>query len=341
MNEALGSHSGETSIEATSGPTVAIAASFTASPIIEPLRFWLHEVLNVDARIELAEIGQVMQTLLDPKSIFATHSRGLNVVLLRWEDLCGTGSKDCEQALELLISALSFSPSVSRIPHLVCLCAPSPEVLVSPEKTAGFREMDARLKSKAARLPGVSVVTSSELLQLYPLKDYADSLSDRVAWVPYRTCLFVVIAALVARRLHAVTTPPYKAIVVDCDQTLWVGACGEDGPSGVVIDGPRQALQKFLVAQHDAGMLICLCSKNSEEDVFKVFEQRGEMLLKLRHIVAHRINWESKVSNISSLARQLGIGTDSFVFIDDNPLECAEVRAILPEVLTLQMPPGP
>ena len=94
-------------MDATPGPTVAIAASFTAFPIFEPLRFWLHEVLNVDARIELAEMGQVMQTLLDPKSIFATNSSGLNVVLLRWEDLCGTESKDCEEALELLISALT------------------------------------------------------------------------------------------------------------------------------------------------------------------------------------------------------------------------------------------
>ena len=88
-------------------------------------------------------------------------------------------------------------------------------------------------------------------------------------------------------------------------------------------------------------MLICLCSKNSEEDVFKVFEQRVEMPLKLHHIAAHRINWESKAGNIRSLARELGIGTDSFVFIDDNPFECAEVRAGLPEVLTLHMPPDP
>jgi FkbH-like protein len=338
MNEAFGSHSGESSIEATSKPAVAIVASFTAFPVLEPLRFWLHEVLHVDARLELAEMGQVMQTLLDPKSIFAANFGGLNVILLRWEDLCGTGSTDCEEALDMLISGLSSSPSVSLIPHVVCLGPPSLQVSASPEKARKFREMDARLKSTAAQLPRVFVVTSSELLQLYPVTDYADSLSDRVAWIPYRTCLFAVMATLIARRLHAVTTPPYKAIVVDCDQTLWAGACGEDGPHGVVIDGPRRALQEFLIAQHEAGMLICLCSKNSEEDVLKVFEQRGEMLLKLHHIVAHRINWESKAANICSLAQELGIGTDSFVFVDDNPLECAEVRAGLPEVLTLQMP---
>lgn len=334
----MSSHSREAPIEATSGPSVAIAASFTAFPILEPLHFWLSEVLTIDARIELAEVGQVMQTLLDPKSIFAAKSRSLNVVLLRWEDLCGAGSISCEEALEFLTSALSFS-SESRIPHLVCLCPPSAPVSARPERAAEFQQLDARLK--AEQLPGVFVVTSSELLKSYPVADYADPLSDRLAWVPYKACLFVVLAALIARRLHAATTAAYKAIVVDCDQTLWTGVCGEDGPDGVVIDGSRQALQKFLVAQHDAGMLVCLCSKNSEEDVFKVFNQRDDMLLKLDHIAAHRINWESKAANIRSLAQNLGIGTDSFVLIDDNPLECAAVRAGLPEVLTLEMPPDP
>ncbi len=341
MNEPLDLHSPESLMDATPGPTVAIAASFTAFPIFEPLRFWLHEVLSVDARIELAGMGQVMQTLLDPRSVFATNSSGLNVILLRWEDVCGIEFKDCEHALELLVSALSCSSSVARIPHLVCLCAPSPEALIDPERSTRFRDVDARLKSMVTGLPGVFVVTSNELLLLYPVQDYADALSDRLASVPYRTGLFVVIAALIARRLHSVMTPPYKAIVVDCDQTLWAGACAEDGPHGVVIDGPRQALQNFLVAQHDAGMLICLCSKNSEEDVLKVFEQRVEMPLKLHHVAAHRINWESKVGNIRSLARELGIGSDSFVFVDDNPFECAEVRAGLPEVLTLHLPPDP
>ena len=71
-------------------PRVALAASFTAFPILEPLRFWLHEALALDAVIELADAGQVIQTLLDPKSIFAVHPSSLNVVLLRWEDLCGS-----------------------------------------------------------------------------------------------------------------------------------------------------------------------------------------------------------------------------------------------------------
>ncbi len=87
-----------------------------------------------------------------------------------------------------------------------------------------------------------------------------------------------------------------------------------------------------------AGKLICLCSKNQPEDVFAVFEGHPDMLLKENHLVNWRINWQEKSQNLQSLAEELQLGLDSFIFIDDNPVECAEVRANCPEVLTLQLP---
>ena len=62
------------------------------------------------------------------------------------------------------------------------------------------------------------------------------------------------------------------------------------------------------------------------------------MTLRLEHIAAHRINWEPKPQNIASLASSLNLGLDSFVFLDDNPVECALMRAELPQVATLQIP---
>ena len=62
------------------------------------------------------------------------------------------------------------------------------------------------------------------------------------------------------------------------------------------------------------------------------------MLLRRQHITAARINWSAKSQNLRELAQQLKLGIDSFVFIDDSPVECAEVRAHLPQVLTLQLP---
>jgi hypothetical protein len=173
MNEALAPQPEKSAIQVTSGPTVAVAASFTAFPILEPLRFWLHEVLDLDARIELADAGQVMQTLLDPKSIFAMNPSGLNVVLLRWEDLGGSPSHESEEAVELLTSVLSSSASGSRTPHLVCLCPPSPQILARPEKTAKLQEMDDRLKSPF-RLVSIPPITASTLF--LPVSDIAKLL---------------------------------------------------------------------------------------------------------------------------------------------------------------------
>jgi len=85
-------------------------------------------------------------------------------------------------------------------------------------------------------------------------------------------------------------------------------------------------------------MLLCPCSKNNEEDVLEVFARRPEMPLRLEHIVSRRINWRPKSENLKSLAKELQLGLDSFIFIDDDPVECAEVQARCPEVLTLQLP---
>jgi FkbH-like protein len=132
--------------------------------------------------------------------------------------------------------------------------------------------------------------------------------------------------------------PPYKAVVLDCDNTLWRGICGEDGPTGVVLDPARRAMHEFLLEQREAGMLLTMASKNNESDVLETFASNPDFPLQLRHFTSWRLNWESKADNLVALSNELGLGLDSFVFIDDNPKECAEVEDGLPDVLTLALP---
>ncbi len=127
-------------------------------------------------------------------------------------------------------------------------------------------------------------------------------------------------------------------VALDCDNTLWKGVVGEDGVSGIAIPPDLMALQRFMVDLAGKGFLLCLCSKNDESDVLEVFEHRPDMLLKRDHLVSWRINWQPKSQNLRSLAQELNLGPDSFIFLDDNPVECAEVRAGCPEVLTLRLP---
>jgi FkbH-like protein len=115
---------------------------------------------------------------------------------------------------------------------------------------------------------------------------------------------------------------------------------GEDGSDGIKIPEPYAALQDYAVAQQAKGILICLASKNTEADVLEVLAKRSDMRLKAQHIVAHRINWRPKPANLRSLAEELNLGLDSFVFLDDNPVECAQMQAEIPQVVTIQVPTG-
>jgi FkbH-like protein len=111
--------------------------------------------------------------------------------------------------------------------------------------------------------------------------------------------------------------------------------CAEDGAKGVTVDGPRLYLQQFVAQQKASGMLLCLCSKNKEEDVVATFEEQQAMALRFSDFIATRINWARKPDNLRSLAGELDLALDSFIFLDDNPLECAEMEADCPEVVTV------
>ena len=113
---------------------------------------------------------------------------------------------------------------------------------------------------------------------------------------------------------------------------------GEVGAEGVDIAEHHQALHAALARLAREGVLVCLCSKNDETDVERVFETRRDLGLRRDAIVAAMINWQPKSENLRALAARLNLGLDSFVFIDNSPVECAEVRAGCPETLTLQWP---
>jgi FkbH-like protein len=135
-----------------------------------------------------------------------------------------------------------------------------------------------------------------------------------------------------------------KAIALDCDNTLWGGVLGEDGFDGIQIDPNTAEGAKFQTAQRrfkelkELGILICLISKNNEEEVLKVLRDHEHQLIRTVDVISHRINWHRKSANLYSLANELNIGLSSFVFVDDSEFECAEVAAEAPEVSVFQMP---
>ena len=138
--------------------------------------------------------------------------------------------------------------------------------------------------------------------------------------------------------VRAVVGLTRKVLVCDLDNTLWGGVIGEDGLTGIRL-GPGSpegeaysALQEYLLELKGRGLLLAVCSKNNPEDARLPFEQHPHMRLRLDDIAAFVASWDDKVEQIRRVAHALSLGTDSFVFLDDNPFERTWVRSQLPEV---------
>jgi FkbH-like protein len=322
-------------------PLLAISATFTAEPIEETLAFWFRR-FDLPLAIQFAPYNQVFQELLGEGGVLRSNLDGVNVILLRPEDWQSPVESKVEENSAEFVDALCAAATRSSVPYLVCLCPPSPSVAADETRSAQLSRAEDTIATRLKRTPGIHVVTSAELAHVYGVLDYYSPHTDELGHIPYTPDFFVSLGTMVARRAWALRSPPYKAVALDCDGTLWQGICGEDGASGVRFDGPWRRLQEFMVEQHDAGMLLCLCSKNSEHDVLAVFDRRREeMPLKREHLVSWRVSWAAKSASLRSLAAELGLALDSFIFLDDSPAECAEVRANCPEVLTLQLPSDP
>jgi len=134
-----------------------------------------------------------------------------------------------------------------------------------------------------------------------------------------------------------------KCLVLDLDNTLWGGILGEDGLEQLRL-GPTPEgrsyweFQKEIRALFDRGILLAINSRNDLSAVLKVLREHPHMILREEHFAAIQANWEDKASNIRVIAKTLNIGTDSLVFLDDDPFNRALVRRELPEVLTVELP---
>lgn len=140
-----------------------------------------------------------------------------------------------------------------------------------------------------------------------------------------------------------INTPVSKLLVLDCDNTLWGGVIGENGIGGIKIgqDGIGAAFSAFQIGIKQLsknGLLIGISSKNDEKDVFNVFENHSSMVLKNQDLIIKKIDWRDKSIHISEIAQEIGIGLESIIFWDDNPIEREKVKQSLPSVTVVEPP---
>ena len=205
--------------------------------------------------------------------------------------------------------------------------------------------LNLRLREEAPA--NVSILNLAAVQRHAGMKQWEDEQAwDRYRQHPAMEALPALAEAYISH-VRAKLGLSRKVLVTDLDNTLWKGVIGEDGLDGIGL-GPGSPegeahlnLQRFMLDLKRRGILLAVCSKNNVEDAQLPFLEHPHMALRLEDFAAFRANWEDKVANLRAMARDLSLGLDSFVFLDDNPLEREWVRSQLPEVAIVELGSSP
>jgi FkbH-like protein len=146
-----------------------------------------------------------------------------------------------------------------------------------------------------------------------------------------------IVASLTAQRAE-----PRKVLVTDLDGVLWGGVVGEDGPEGIECapegKGYRHFLfQTFLRKLRREGVLLAAISRNDPE-LAEAGLGHENLLVHEEDFVAVLASYNAKSAQLRQLSESLNLGLESFVFVDDNPVELAEVREALPGITCAEFP---
>ena len=279
---------------------------------------------------------------------------------LEWEDLdprlgfrsAGQwGSEAVEDILANVPSTLRhLAAAVARIPAGVPVAITPPTVPLPPLfHTPGFRSSVAELRLQQhiaeflmhlAADARLAVISSQRLAEDSPGGSRYDLKSDLAVGLPYSIEHAEILACLLAKNLAPL--PPKKGIITDLDDTLWSGIVGEVGPEAVTWELASHShlhglYQKLLASLANEGVLVAIASKNDPAVVERAL-QRKDLLLRPNLVFPMEVHWSAKSGSVDRILKTWNITADSVVFVDDSPMELAEVAAAHPGIETVLFP---
>ncbi|MER6270823.1 SDR family NAD(P)-dependent oxidoreductase [Streptomyces sp900105755] len=280
-----------------------------------------------------APYHHVLASLQDPSGVFADPATAVGAVLLRAVDLERFGPVDDALLAELRAAYPTALKALSERTRKPLIVGFLPAARQEDRLTQWEREVAADL----AGLPGIAVLGPDDWTRHHPGGERFDERTERLAHLPFTPPFQAAVALRLGEVVRAVLRPAPKVIAVDGDETLWGGVAGEIGPEAVDLSGPRALLARRLLQWRETGALLALVSNNDEVTVRAVLE-RPDSLLRAEHFSVLSAAWGPKPGRLAEAARTLGLGLDSFLFLDDNPAEIAKARSELPQMLSVTCP---
>jgi FkbH-like protein len=340
----------------------ALLRSFTVEPLVALLRAGAFAG-GIDLEIYVGKFNTYAQEVLDSKSDL--YNADPDVVILAvetcdiapdlWDSHSDLSPADARAAVRRVIQCYQDYLQAFRERSQAYLIVHDLEEAEAPvdgrldrllgNRQAAVQEINQELRRMIGAYPGLYVLDYNGLVARHGRKRWHDERKWQAMRLPIASDKLIYLVRQWLRFIHPMSGKVCKVLVTDLDNTLWGGVIGEDGIDGIKCDdypgSGYQNLQREMLEIYNRGILLAISSKNNEVDAIEALEHHPDLLLRPHHFSARRINWEDKVHNIREIAAELNIGTDSFAYIDDNPVELEWVRRQLPELCVIEMPHDP
>ena len=337
---------------------VTLACGFTPLHLQTFLAAHLQQALP-DRKVTITpgQFGDLAGTL---ESLAGAPPPDAIVIALEWADLDArldyrsAGSWGLAAATDIEASARAM---LNRIAAALLRVPAGPRIAISPPMlplppvfhTQGWQASRYELALRAevllfaaevAKDGRVAVINMQRVAEGSPAGARLDLKSNLYTGLPYTIGHADRLASQLA--IAIVPPSPKKGIISDLDDTLWSGIVGEVGPDAVTWDLASHThlhglYQKLLASLAESGTLIAVASKNDPAVVQKAFE-RPDLLLRPGQVFPIEVHWNAKSGSVGRILETWNIAADSVIFVDDSPMELAEVAAAHPGIECVLFP---
>lgn len=314
---------------------------------------------GLDIEIYEADYDQIDLQVFSPDSELYTHDSEFILIYKATEKLIKSYYKSeakesfAERQIETLENYINTIQEKTKAKILISNFIELPDMVfnnfgnkVVQSWTYQLRKLNYKLMDLAISNPNVFIV---DLCSIHNMLGRESSYSPQThvrtdivtsfEFVPRIAQSVVDIVASISGKFK-------KCLILDLDNTTWGGIIGDDGIEKIQVGslGLGKAfteLQLWAKNLKNRGIILCICSKNTDHIAKEPFEKHPDMVLRLEDISVFVANWENKADNIRYIQSVLNIGFDSMVFLDDNPFERNLIREQLPEVTVPELPEDP
>lgn len=343
--------------EAPAGLRVALLGD-TATQFLATALKGMGRLRGVEIELYEAEYNQIERQVLDPSSDLYAFAPDVTIVFQSSHKLLTQyGKMDPAARTAVADERLAFVETIcASVPGKV-IYYNYPEIddtvfgsfanQVESSFIYQLRKLNMGLMNLASRIPDLYICDLSSIQN----KIGRNVMFQSSVYVSTEMVLSIDALPAVAARtwdvMDAFAGRIRKCLILDLDNTVWGGVIGDDGLENIQLGhglGIGKAFSEFQLwvrKLRERGIILAVCSKNTESVAREPFERHPDMILRLDDIAVFMANWDTKVENIRRIQAILNIGFDSMVFLDDNPFERDMVRTAIPGITVPELPEDP